>query len=115
MDGQVYEALNTVFTKLSQAQRDDIESQYENLRVLWERAREDHDEKGHRIALELALTQVAYETLEDIAFNPPQRAVGTILDILLLTFNFGYQTGKAGWPIPKHKCEEVHDIGGPQV
>jgi hypothetical protein len=115
MQDETRAVLLRVFDRLTQEQVDDIESQFENLEVLWQRSVELRSEEGyvHRPALELHVAEFAHELLallivasaDNMTEGEMQHLIRDYLERVLL---YGIEIGQSGWPIPIVKCEEVH-------
>lgn len=113
--------MRTTFDKCSQEQYDDIESQFENMDVLWRRALEQHGSIGihtsHMPALELHLGECVHDF--DLAIGQAMRTAALMgqqhlninplaFDFFKSIFLFGYEVGKQQWPLPTVSCQEVH-------
>lgn len=104
--------MNSIFSKLTEEQKDDIESQYENLLVLWKQVMEKEEEilSGHHIAAELHLSEATLDGFASMVYAPTRaEASNRLFELLLHVFWFGHLVGTNKWPLQYYKCEEVHE------
>jgi hypothetical protein len=117
MQAATAEMMLRTFNKLSREQLDDVESQYENLQVLFERIRDNAQEHSHVPAIELhvgELTETMYTQLGMLLQSPfTDDEVSAMLrhlvwDYLKGAIMFGYEIGRVGWPVKEYSCKEAH-------
>src|SRR5690348_3081878 len=107
------------FDGLTRQQLDDLESQFENLQVLWERSHEAlHSEEGHHThwpAIEVHVSEIANTFQSIIQSGVAMRQIRSTTDIRDIAWDFikdaiffGMEIGKMNWPITSYKCEQAH-------
>jgi len=121
MDDMLRAVMLKTFNGLSQERLDDVESQYENLSIildgLLDRIEEEQTQESyHQPALEIHVCDFHKQLMEQIMLKYSYGQVrslgdvsGDIWDFLKLAMQFGYEVGKAGWPIMSIPCKEAHE------
>ena len=113
--------MRKVFDKLNEEQFDDIESQFENMGVLYEQIQKRYVEGRHTHipAIELHVGELAKDLIDLIVEvlmepGPFEDKVGEIHSVLWDNIQgailFGKLIGETGWAVREVPCEEVHHI-----
>lgn len=111
MEAEVRAHLAAVCDKLTKAQLDDAESVYDNLEVLIDKVLEEHDVGVEHVpGLDEHLHELTTIACGDIqhAASCGHSTVLALRNVLAEVFWFGYEAGKANWPLPQMTCEEAH-------
>jgi hypothetical protein len=115
MDDLVRMAMRNIFDLLDGEQSDDVESQFENLQVLWDRVEDELVETAHTVhspAIELHYGRIAHMIEDGIKVlldeGTPHKIRWLLYDVVKCSVLFGREIGKVNWPLPKVPCEELH-------
>jgi hypothetical protein len=103
------------YNKLTKDEYDDLESQFENLDVVWQRVIDwlidGEGGRTHSPALELQVGELAHDVAlhlrEAIMQGVP--ATSELYDRIREILYFGIEIGRLGWPIEKRTCKELHE------
>jgi hypothetical protein len=110
----------SVYNKLSSDELDDVESQYENIEVLYQKMLEVLMERQHFPALELHIGEIVelqhrqtvglFRQMPFMTQEQMEDAFKHLMwDYIKGAVLFGVEIGRAGWPLNPRTCREVHE------